>query len=180
MKTKLLTLLAVISTISLSAKNILTIVVVEGKALLVSINESGEVVDTYMEIKDYFQEDKNLDEKLEEAKRNYVILSSQEISQIRFIPLLGMNEKIDVFVENNLKDLAYHYKSTYANQIVITVAKNKKTEHLVEQTVKQINNTLNTLGVSERDIRVDEKIDMGDEPTQFVKVASNLKSLPTL
>lgn len=180
MKSGIISAILVMWSMGVAAKNIVTIVVLEGKALLVTVDEQGIIVETYMEVSDYFATDSDHETKVEEAKRNYEFLSQQEINQIRFIPLLGMNEKIDQSIRVNIQDLAQHYLDTYANQITITVAKNNKTAHLLDQTVRTITNELSKLGVSTKDIKVDEKIDMGDEPTQFVKVVSTVKSLPSL
>ncbi len=180
MKTGVISIVLFLWSVGLATKDIVTIVVVEGKALLVSVDDQGGIIDTFMEVEGYFAQGKDHETKVAEAKRNYEFLTQQEINQIRFIPLLGANEQIDSFIEANLTDLASHYKHTYANQITITIAKNKRTAHLLDQTVKTISSELVKLGVANKDIKVDEKIDMGDEPTQFVKVVSNVKSLPSI
>ena len=59
----------------------------------------------------------------------------------------------------------------------ITAAKNKSNDLLVRKNIKTIKKYLFSYGVLEDDIQVNFKIDMGEEPTRFIKVVSNLKAL---
>jgi len=154
-----------------------TIVVVDGKALLVDINEYGQIVTTYMEVPEYFESTKDHDTKVSEAKESYTRLSKAQMDQIRFIALADKGWDLDEFMVNNIADLATHYQQTYANQIEITAAKNNSNADKLDYNISKIKNLLATYGVSEKDIVIRKKKDLGDEPTQFVKMVSNLKRL---
>lgn len=162
-----------------AAKDIIstTIVVVDGKALLVDLNEEGKIVTTYMEVPEYFDNSKDHATKVIEAKANYTLLSKAEMDQIRFIALAEEGWDLDEFMISNIADLATHYQQTYANQIEITVARNKENSQLVEKNVKRIKELLYSYGVAQHDINVQYKVDLGEEPTRFIKVVSNLRSL---
>lgn len=154
-----------------------TIVVVDGKALLVDIDESGKILTTYMEVPEYFNDPKDHDSKVVDAKATYKRLSKAQMDQIRFISMAEKGWELDEFMVNNLADLAIHYQQTYANQIVITAAQQKSNKDLIASNVSVIKEILLSYGVSDKDIVVDYKTDLGDEPTRFVKVVSNLKQL---
>lgn len=154
-----------------------TIVVVDGKALLVDVDEAGKVITTYMEVANYFDNTKEHDVKVEEAKTTYKKMTEMQMDQIRFIAFSDTEELDDVMV-SNISDLSIHYQQTYANQIVITAPRNRRTAKVLEVNLNKIKKVLIQFGVSEGDIHVDYKIDMGDEPTRFVKVVSHLRSLP--
>lgn len=154
-----------------------TIVVIDGKALLVDLDNKGNIVTTYMEVPEYFESTKDHATKVTEAKRNYTKLSKAEMDQIRFIAIADKGWELDEFMISNLADLATHYQQTYANQIEITVAKNKTNEELIENNIDRIKELLLSYGVAEHDLVIKYKIDMGEDPTRFVKVVSNLRSL---
>lgn len=156
---------------------ITTIIVIEGKAFLVDVDENGTVLTTYMEVKDYFNNDKPISEKLDEAVANYIMLSNQELDQIRFISLTDKKAGLDNNAKSNLFDIYAHYLDTYANNIVITGAKNPRTDKQLGLTIDMIKAYLNSLGANSKDIEVIYKIDLGDEPTQFVKVVSRLREI---
>lgn len=171
-------ILAIFLFTSLSAlEPITTIVVIEGRAFLVDLDEQGQVVRTYMEVKDYFDSDKSQEEKLDEAVANYVMLSKQELDQIRFIALTDRESGLDNNAKSNLFDIYAHYLDTYANNIVITGAKNPLTDKQLEVTIQLIKEYLASLGANQRDVEVTYKIDLGDEPTEFVKVVSKLREI---
>ena len=155
-----------------------TIVVVDGRALLVDVNEHGHIITTYMEVPEYFDSNKDHDTKVTEAKASYTRLTQQQMDQIRFIAVTENSEEVGDIMKMNLEDLANHYHQTYANQIQITAAKRKENNTVLEQNIQKIKNILLANDVSERDILVKYKIDLGEEPTQFIKVVSNLRSLP--
>lgn len=155
-----------------------TIIVINGKALLVDVDESGKVITTYMEVSNYFNsatEDHGA--KVEKAKMEYISLTQQQLDQIRFIALSQDPEQLDEVMLTNLADLSMHYHDTYANEIVITAARNRRTAHLLETNIFKIKEILAQHGVSEQDIRIEYKVDMGDEPTRFIKVVSHLRNL---
>ena len=154
-----------------------TIVVIDGKALLVDINESGSIVTTYMEVPEYFNNPKDHASKVIEAKKIYAELSEAQMDQIRFISLATEGNDLDKFMLSNIADLATHYHQTYANQIAITAGKNDKNADELEHNLDIITDLLVSYGVNENDIVVDFKKDMGHEPTQFIKVVSNFKTL---
>ncbi len=154
-----------------------TIVVVDGKALLVDLNEKGEIITTYMEVPEYFASSKDHKTKVIEATASYKRLTKEQMDQIRFIALADDGWDLDEFMKSNLADLATHYHQTYANQIEITAAKTPSGDELVEQNLTVIKNLLVSYGVSKGDISINYKIDMGEEPTRFIKVVSNLRTL---
>lgn len=154
-----------------------TIVVIDGKALLVDINESGAVVTTYMEVPEYFNSAKDHASKVIEAKKTYARLSEAQMDQIRFISLAAEGSDLDKFMMSNIADLATHYHQTYANQIAITAGKNADNAVALDHNLNTITDLLVSYGVNRKDIVVDFKKDMGDEPTQFIKVVSNFKTL---
>ena len=154
-----------------------TIVVVDGKALLVDIDEKGEILETYMEVDDYFENSADHSSKVIEAKKIYHRLTKEQMDQIRFISMADEGWDLDEFMVANLVDLASHYQQTYANQIEITIPKNRSNTHLIDENLKMIKDILTIHGVNQNDIMVHFKIDLGDEPTRFVKVVSNFKRL---
>jgi len=179
MKRIILLLAVILSAINLgmsAADFETTIVVVDGKALLVDVDEAGDVVTTYMEVDNYFSDAKEHDVKVEEAVIVYKKMTKLQMDQIRFIAFSQEDELDDVMV-SNLSDLSTHYKQTYANQIVITAPRNRRTAAALEVNLDKIKKVLVQFGVAERDIHIDYKIDMGDEPTRFVKVVSHLREL---
>ncbi|MFT4568291.1 MAG: hypothetical protein ACI9FN_003260 [Saprospiraceae bacterium] len=157
-----------------------TIIVIDGKALLVDVDESGNVVTTYMEVNNYFSsvaEDHAT--KVAKAKSEYIALTQRQLDQIRFIALSNDPKALDDVMVSNLTNLSMHYQETYANEIVITAARNHRTAHLLEANIEKIKEIFMEYGVSEYDVRVEYKVDMGDEPTRFIKVVSHLRNLPT-
>lgn len=154
-----------------------TIVVIDGKALLVDLNEKGEIITTYMEVPEYFTTKKDHATKVTEAKAHYVKLTKREMDQIRFISMVDEGWTLDEFMVNNLKDISTHYHQTYANEIVITAAKNKKNTRVLEDNIQRIKSLLVSYGVLNDDIHISYKIDRSEEPTRFIKVASHLKQL---
>ena len=154
-----------------------TIVVVDGKALLVDIDEKGEILETYMEVDNYFENNADHSSKVIEAKKTYRRLTKEQMDQIRFISMTDEGWDLDEFMVANLVDLAAHYQQTYANQIEITIPKSNHNAHLIDENLKKIKDILTIHGVSQNDIMVHFKIDLGDEPTRFVKVVSNFKRL---
>jgi len=154
-----------------------TIVVIDGKALLVDLDARGKIVTTYMEVEGYFESTKDHESKVLDAKADYTRLSKAQMDQIRFISLADEGFKLDEFMVTNIADLATHYQQTYANQIEITAARNSTSNELVEANINKIKTLLVRHGVASHDIVVNYKIDMGEEPTRFVKVVSNLRSL---
>ena len=156
-----------------------TIVVINGKALLVDLDDSGNVIKTYMEVENYFNSDSDHDTKVANAKSEYVMLTQRQLDQIRFIAITDDTEQgISDAMASNLTDLSMHYQETYANEILITAARNEKTSSELDTNIKMIKEYLVQYGVNEEDINVQFKIDMGDEPTQFIKVISHLQNLP--
>ena len=163
-----------------SSENTTTIVVIDGKALLVDLNEKGEIVNTYMEFPEYFESNKDHSVKVEEAKVTYTKLTEAQMDQIRFIALADEGWDLDEFMISNLSDLASHYHQTYANQIQITAARNDYNREILENNIERIKELLVSFEVAPQDIVLDYKVDLGDEPTRFIKVASNLKMLSQL
>lgn len=157
-----------------------TIVVVDGKALLVDLDEKGEIVTTYMEVSDYFENTNDHDTKVLEAKATYRRLSKEQMDQIRFIALADEGWSLDEFMKSNLADLATHYHQTYANQIEITVATHPKIKTILTENLQNITALLESYGVAKTDIIISYKKDMGEEPTRFIKVVSNLKELSSI
>jgi len=154
-----------------------TIVVIDGKALLVDLNENGEIISTYMEVPEYFSSEKDHSAKVIDAKKTYTRLTEAQLDQIRFIALADEGWDLDEFMINNISDLANHYHQTYANQIEITAARNSKNAAILSTNVERIKELLVTYDVNPDDITLNYKIDLGDEPTRFIKVSSNLKTL---
>ncbi len=178
---RLCIVLFLICTISFSFARdmaITTIVVLDGKAYLVDLNDHGEITTTYMEVTNYFKSNKDHDTKVIEAKAMYRKLSKEQMDQIRFISITENGQNLDEFMLSNLEDLANHYQQTYANQIEITAARNSSNKHLLEMNIERIKSLLVNHGVMETDIKVHYKIDRGEDPTTFIKVISNLKTLP--
>ena len=170
--------LGIISTPSfITLERTTTIVVIDGKALLVDLNEKGEIMTTYMEVADYFENHKDHKTKVLEAKATYKRLTKEQMDQIRFIALTDNGWTLDEFMKSNLSDLATHYHQTYANQIEITIAKHPDVEHLIEENVQTIVGHLQSNGVLEQDISINYKKDLGNEATRFIKVVSNLRTL---
>lgn len=157
-----------------------TIVVVDGKALLVDLDETGQIVTTYMEVPEYFKSTKDHDTKVIEAKESYTRLSKAQMDQIRFIALADEGWDLDEFMINNIADLATHYQQTYANQIEITAARNKSNTEKLDYNITKMKDLLASYGVANSDIVIKYKKDLGDEPTQFVKMVSNLKRLSSV
>jgi len=154
-----------------------TIVVIDGKALLVDLDAEGQVTTTYMEVQGYFDSSKEHKTKVQEAKAHYIKMSASQMDQIRFISLTEEGWELDEFMVSNIGALANHYKNTYANQIEIVVARNRTTETQIERNISMIKQMLVAKGVASQDIKVEYKVDLGEEPTRFIKVVSNLKSL---
>lgn len=152
-----------------------TIVVIEGKALLVDVDDNGNVVRRYMEVPEYFVSEKNHDEKVEAAKKKYEILKKHQIDQIRFIAFDESFSQLDENAMAHLQDVANHYRQTYANQVMITAAKRNNNSDLLEKMISDVTFVLRSFGVEEADIEIIYKNDKGDEPLQFVKVQSNLR-----
>lgn len=157
--------------------NTTTIVVIDGKALLVDLNEQGEIVNTYMEFPEYFKSNKDHSEKVKDARATYTRLTEEQMDQIRFIALADEGWELDEFMVTNLSDLAEHYHQTYANQIEITAARNRYNKNILTSNINRIKELLISFDVAPNDIAIDYKIDLGDEPTRFIKVASSLKTL---
>ncbi len=157
-----------------------TILVIEGKALLVDIDEKGEVITTYMEVPEYLTTKKNHEDMVTEAKASYMRLSKLQMDQIRFISILDQGEVFQTIMLENLEDLAAHYNQTYANQIVVTVATNDSNKNLINYNVEMIKSQLVSYGVPTNDILVDYKVDLGEDPTPFFKVSSSLRKLASL
>jgi len=157
-----------------------TVIVIDGKALLVDVDDRGEVITTYMEVPEYLTSTKNHSDKVTEAKASYMRLSKLQMDQIRFISILDADEVYKVTMLDNLSDLAKHYSQTYANEIVITVAKSNSNQKVIDYNLAAMKDKLHTLGVPEADITVDYKIDLGEAPTPFIKVASRLRKLASL
>ncbi len=156
-----------------------TIVVIDGRALLVDVDETGKIVTTYMEVKDYFDSpDTDHLIRVEQAKNEYTSLTLRQMDQIRFIALSDNPTEISDVMVSNISDLSMHYQETYANEIVITAAKNHRTAHLLEANISRIKAMFEQYGVATQDIKVEYKVDMGDEPTRFIKVVSHLRDLP--
>lgn len=155
-----------------------TIIVIDGKALLVDVDESGNVVTTYMEVNNYFNSvSEDHATKVENAKSAYITLTQRQLDQIRFIALSNDTKALDDVMVSNLTDLSMHYQETYANEIVITAARNHRTAHLLEANIEKIKGIFAEYGVPEHDLRIEYKVDMGDEPTRFIKVVSHLRNL---
>jgi len=154
-----------------------TVVVIEGKALLVDVDERGDILHTYMEVPEYLNSTKKHEDKVHEAKVSYMRLSKLQMDQIRFIALLDQDEEYHVTMKQNLADLASHYHETYANEIVITVAQSDSIEDAMDYNVEQIRAALENYGVAQADISVDYKIDLGEDPAPFIKVSSRLRRL---
>lgn len=152
-----------------------TILVIEGKAHLVDVNENGEVIRRYMEVPEYFESKKGHNEKVKAAKKKYEILKKHQIDQIRFIAFDSSFEKLDENAMKHLQDVAIHYQQTYANQVVITAAKRGSNSDLLETMIEDVEFILQSFGVAPEDVEVVYKNDKGDEPMQFVKVQSNLR-----
>lgn len=152
-----------------------TIIVIEGKALLVDVNENGEVIRRYMEVPEYFESKKDHEEKVIAAKKKYEILKKHQIDQIRFIAFDNSFEQLDENAMKHLQDVAIHYQQTYANQVVITAAKREANAKLLGKMITDVEFILQSFGVAQEDIEVVYKNDKGDEPMQFVKVQSNLR-----
>lgn len=152
-----------------------TIVVIEGKALLVDIDDNGKVLRKYMEVPEYFASDRNHEEKVEAAKKKYEILKKHQIDQIRFIAFDESFSQLDENAMTHLQDVANHYRQTYANQVLITAAKRTNNGDLLDRMISDVTFVLRSFGVEEADIEVIYKNDKSDEPLQFVKVQSNLR-----
>jgi len=157
-----------------------TVIVIEGKALLVDVDEQGEVITTYMEVPDYLTSSKEHDVKVVEAKASYMRLSKIQMDQIRFISILDLQEEYQTTMTSNLSDLAKHYHQTYANEIVITVARNDANKDLIAYNVEAITKELGVHGVSADDVTVEYKIDLGEDPSPFIKVSSGIRKLASL
>ncbi|GEM_PF-1774374 len=157
-----------------------TIVVIDGKALLVDVDESGDVITTYMEVPEYLNTTKGHEDMVSEARASYLRLSKLQMDQIRFISILDHDEVFQTIMVDNLSDLAMHYKKTYANQIVITIARNDSNSELIDYNVEMIRSQLEKFGVPRTDIMIDYKVDLGEDPTPFFKVSSNLRTLSSL
>ena len=157
----------------------ITIVVIEGKAFLADVDQNGKVVHKYMEIEGYEDEGDDLDKKIEEAKRKYLLIKEREKDQIRFIQYDYLDGAITGLGEDHLADLTQHYNNTYANQIVITLAKRSGNEAFLKEKEELLLQALHNLKVPREDIEIQYKWDMGPEPTQFIKVKTGLRELPS-
>lgn len=173
----LLACILITSSFTTSEEFLTTIIVVDGKALLVDVDEHGEVVKTYMEVPDYLTSNKEHNEKVKEARANYIRLSRLQMDQIRFITVLKVKEEYKSVMRSNLADLASHYHQTYANEIIITVAQSNSNEDVMIYNLSLIKEELSKHEVSAADIKVEYKQDLGDAPSPFIKVASRLSKL---
>lgn len=154
---------------------ITTILVVDGKALLVDVDRDGKVVREYMEVPEYFSSNKKHEEKVEAAKKKYEILKKHQIDQIRFIAFDQSFTTLDEAAMRHIIDVANHYAQTYANQVTITAAKRSGNNDLLDKLINDVKFVLKGYGVNENDINVVYKKDKGDMDLQFVKVMSNLR-----
>jgi len=157
-----------------------TIVVISGKAMLVDIDDRGEVVKTYMEVPEYLTTPGTHDRKVKAAKASYLRLSKRQMDQIRFITILDKDEDYKLVMRQNLSDLAKHYNDTYANEVLVTVARGALADELIAYNVHQISTALMSHGVLEEDITVEFKVDLGEDPAPFIKVLTRFKKLTSL
>ena len=156
-----------------------TIKVVEGKTYLVNVDESGKVICKYMEIKESVNTDGDITDQVEKAKKEYEELREREKDQIRFIAYDFIDENVEPLAMNHLTDLADHYSNSYANQIIITLGKRPGNEDfLKEKEIKLVNSLIN-IGIPSEDIEIRYKWDRGPEPTEFIKVNTTLRKLPS-
>lgn len=155
----------------------ITIVVVEGKAFLADVDAAGRIVHKYMEIEGYIDTGKVFDKQVEKAKEDYLRISEREKDQIRFIQYDYLNGAVTGLAIGHLSDLTKHYNNSYANQIIITLSKRSGNELFLKEKEELLVEALLKLKVPDEDIEVRYKWDRGDEPTQFVKVNTDLRQL---
>jgi len=75
--------------------------------------------------------------------------------------------------------LADHYSNTYANQIVITLGKRPGNEEFLKEKENLLVVALINLSIPAEDIEVRYKWDRGPDPTEFIKVNTTLRKLPS-
>jgi hypothetical protein len=156
-----------------------TIKVVEGKTYLVNVDESGNVLHKYMEIKDEVNTDGDITDQIAKAKKEYEALIEREKDQIRFIAYDFLVDGIQALAQNHLTDLANHYSNSYANQIVITLGKRPGNEEFLKEKENILVTGLINLGIPTEDIEVRYKWDRGPDPTEFIKINTTLRKLPS-
>tara|TARA_Y100000385_G_scaffold291755_2_gene372018 strand:- start:3711 stop:4259 length:549 start_codon:yes stop_codon:yes gene_type:complete len=156
-----------------------TIKVVEGKTYLVNVDESGNVLHTYMEITESTDTKDDIDSRVEKAKKEYEALREREKDQIRFIAYDFLSDEVGPLASNHLSDLADHYSNTYANQIVITLGKRPGNEEFLKEKENLLVVALINLSIPAEDIEVRYKWDRGPDPTEFIKVNTTLRKLPS-
>jgi len=161
-------------------KETVTIIVLEGKAYLAHVDESGKVIHKYMEIEGEVDTKTNLDGQVEKAKSDYLELKEREKDQIRFIAYDFLSEKVEPMAMTHLSDLADHYNNSYANQIIITFGKRPGNEAYLKEKENLVVSALINLKIPEEDIEVRYKWDRGPEPTEFIKVNTTLRDLPNI
>lgn len=157
-----------------------TIKVMEGKTYLVHVDETGEVLHTYMEITEEVNIEGDITEEVEKAKKEYEELREREKDQIRFIAYDFVAETIEPLALHHLSDLSDHYNNSYANQIVITLGKRPGNEDFLKNKENLLVTALINLSIPAEDIEVKYKWDRGPEPTEFIKVNTTLRELPTI
>lgn len=175
-------LLCMMTTLALTATaiasvdaDITTILILDGKAVLVDVDEEGHVTRRYMEVPEYFESNKDHSEKVEAAKKKYEILKKHQIDQIRFIAFDQTFSELNKTAMKHIVDVANHYNQTYANQVIITAARRGDNDKLLNKLVDDISFVLKGYGVAAEDIEVQYKEDKGDLDLQFVKIKSNLR-----
>ena len=152
-----------------------TIVILDGEAILAEVDEEGAVIKKYIAYPDYFVSNKSHEEKVEEARAHYAFLKKHQIDQIRFIAFGTEILDLDEVAVANLKDISRHYMESYANEVKITAATREDNAKAINEALNMIKFTLQTFGVPDQDIVIVYKQDVGEEPTQFIKVQSNMR-----
>lgn len=155
--------------------DITTILILDGKAVLVDIDDEGHVLRKYMEVPEYFETDTKHEEKVEAAKKKYEILKKHQVDQIRFIAFDQSFSKLNETAMKHILDVASHYTQTYANEVVITAARRQNNNELLDKLIDDISFVLKAQGVAEEDITINYKEDKGELELQFVKVKSSLR-----
>ena len=157
----------------------ITIVVLQGKAFLAQVDDNGNVMYKYMLIEGEVDTNNDLELQVEKAKESYRALQDREKDQIRFLAYDFVTDKVEDSAVSHLRILADHYNNSYANQIVITFGKRPGNEAYLKEKENLIVTALIHLGIPNEDIEVKYKWDRGPEPTEFIKVNTGLRELPS-
>ena len=148
-----------------------TIILINGAAFLVDINEEGQVLNNYLLVPDYFTSNDTHENLVEKAEEEY----ADEVATLNRSKLIIFGEEsalLDEAAVDNIRELANQYNIGSLQNINITAGhiEAKDDETTVDDRINAISQMLQDFGVEEGDISADIKIYRSELPNQFVKI----------